>query len=45
MLFLRFRLAHKTELPNDWVPRMLTQCGLSFEMILDTFTYLYDSQV
>jgi len=38
-------LAHKTELPNGWVPRMLVQCGLSLEMMLDIFTYLYESQV
>jgi len=45
LLFSRFMLGHKTELPSGWVPRILAQCGLSFETILDIFTYLYESQV
>jgi len=45
LLFSRFMLTHKTELPSGWVPRMLVQCGLSLEMMLDIFTYLYESQV
>ncbi|KAF5355937.1 hypothetical protein D9756_004133 [Leucocoprinus leucothites] len=44
-LLVRFMLAHKTELPHGWAPRILIQCGVSFIEIWDVLHEMYESQV
>ncbi|KAF9455109.1 nucleoporin [Macrolepiota fuliginosa MF-IS2] len=44
-LLVRFMLAHKSELPYGWAPRILIQCGAPFIEIWDVFHEMYESQI
>ena len=44
-LLVRFRLAHKDELPYGWAPRTLIQCGVPYAEVWDVLHEMYESQV